>query len=425
MAVEARVISAGTLLAGYSDTGEAIFVENSALLVSDGRIADMGPTEELLNRYRNAVVERYPGHIMTPGFVDAHHHVGMTPLQMGSLDYPLELWVGSGAARRGLDPRLDTLFAAAEMLKSGITTVQHIQGSVGGPAENMLSIATKVIGAYEEIGMRASYCFNARDQNRIVHQDDEAFVSTLPADLKQLVAQYVKKRTVSRQDYLDLFDQLRRDWQHKDRVAIQLAPANLHWCSDEMLDLLWQKAVAADVPLHMHLVETKYQQEYARRRTGTTAVKHLQRLGMLGPRMTLGHGVWVSEEDIDILAQSGTCICHNCSSNMRLGSGKAPVNDYLQRGMTVALGIDEAGINDDRDMLQEMRLVLYQHREPGHKGRWPSASNVLRMATEHGAATTAFGMTIGTLKIGAHADFLLFDKAVLTRPFQDPEVPLI
>src|SRR5207249_7282000 len=88
-------------------------------------------------------------------------------------------------------------------------------------------------------------------------------------------------------------------------------------------------------------------------------------MGFLGPHLTLGHGVWLTEDDIDLVVETGTMICHNASSNLRLRSGVAPLNHFLARGVRVALGLDEAGINDDRDMLQEMRLVLRLHREPG------------------------------------------------------------
>src|SRR6185436_2143032 len=107
------------------------------------------------------------------------------------------------------------------------------------------------------------------------------------------------------------------------------------------------------------------QKEYARRRGGGTAVEYIDRFGLLGPRMTLGHGVWLNERDIQRLTETGTCVCHNCSSNFRLRSGVAALNKLEAAGITSAIGIDEAGINDDRDMLQEMRMVLRAHRVRG------------------------------------------------------------
>src|SRR2546426_1123827 len=173
---------------------------------------------------------------------------------------------------------------------------------------------------------------------------------------------------------LPAFPELRERWQSRARTRIQLAPANLHWCSDDALHALRDYAQTYRVGLHMHVLETPYQQEYAQRRTGTTAVRHLADLGLLGPQLTIGHGVWLTDADIDLVASTGTMVCHNASSNLRLRSGVAPLNPLLACGVRVALGLDEAGINDDRDMLQEMRLVLRLHCEPGMDDRVPTAA---------------------------------------------------
>jgi cytosine/adenosine deaminase-related metal-dependent hydrolase len=167
-------------------------------------------------------------------------------------------------------------------------------------------------------------------------------------------------------------------------------------------------------------VETAYQKEYARRRTGGSALQHLAKLGLVGPRLTLGHGVWLNEADIDLAAGSGTMICHNASSNLRLRSGVGPLNHWTARGVRVAIGLDEAGINDDRDMLQEMRLVLRLHRVPGMDPGVPTCPQVLRMATEDGAATTPYAGHIGTLEPGRAADLLLLSWKQVAHPYLDP-----
>jgi cytosine/adenosine deaminase-related metal-dependent hydrolase len=208
-------------------------------------------------------------------------------------------------------------------------------------------------------------------------------------------------------------------------VRIQLAPANLHWCSDEALKTLREYSGKYGVGMHMHLLETAYQKEYARRRTGTTAVRYLDAMGLLGPHMTLGHGVWLTEDDIERVAETGTMICHNASSNLRLRSGVGPLNHWTARGVRVALGLDEAGINDDRDMLQEMRLVLRLHRVPGMEDVVPTSAQVLQMATENGARTTGFGDTIGTLEAGKAADVVLVNWRQISSPYLDPQTSVV
>ena len=204
-----------------------------------------------------------------------------------------------------------------------------------------------------------------------------------------------------------------------------MAPANLHLCSDRALEMSGEYAARYDVPMHMHLVESAFQKQYAEWRTGTTALTHLHSLGLLGPRMTLGHGVWLTSEDIELAARTGTHICHNCSSNLRLRSGVAPLNRFEESGIHVAIGIDEAGINDDRDMLQEMRMVLNLHRDPGLDDQIPGAAQVLRMATEHGAETTPFAATIGTLEPGRAADMVLMQWDQIAGPYLDPRISAV
>jgi cytosine/adenosine deaminase-related metal-dependent hydrolase len=142
--------------------------------------------------------------------------------------------------------------------------------------------------------------------------------------------------------------------------------------------------------------------------------------------MTLGHGVWLNEADIDRVAETGTCICHNCSSNFRLRSGVAALNVFEAKGINTAIGIDEAGINDDRDMLQEMRMVLRAHRVPGMvDDDVPTMAQVFRMATSGGAKTTAFGKRLGVLAPGKAADLVLIDWRQIAFPYLDAETPVL
>jgi cytosine/adenosine deaminase-related metal-dependent hydrolase len=223
-----------------------------------------------------------------------------------------------------------------------------------------------------------------------------------------------------------LFEHLHARHAGKERVRIQLAPSNQQWCTDEGLAMLADSAEKHGVPIHMHLVETPYQKEYARRRGhGGTAVDHIKRFGLLGPQTTLGHAVWLSESDLDELAETHTNVCHNCSSNFRLRSGVLPLNRLEARGINTAIGLDDVGINDDQDMLQEMRLVLRAHREPGMDDRVPTIAQVFRMATSGGAKTTPYAAEIGALEVGKAADMVLLDWKQISYPYLDSEVPVL
>ena len=398
---------------------------DGAVVQEDGIITAVGTYEDLSRRYRDLPVTGTGRDILLPGFVNAHHHVGLTPLQLGSPDMPLELWWITRMICRSVNPYLDTLYGAFDMIGSGITTVQHIHGWVPGTATEVAAASEQVLRAYDDVGMRVSYCYAVREQNRLVYQDDATFVASLPDALRGPMQRWFDRFRMSLDEMLGLFESLHAKHSARRRIRIQLAPANLHWCSDHALDRLGQCAERHRVRLHIHLLETAFQKEYARRRTGGSAVAHLGRFGLLHERMTLGHGTWLTEADIALVAETGACICHNCSSNFRLRSGLAPLNAFEAAGITTAIGLDEAGINDDRDMLQEMRLVLRAHRTPGmDEADVPTVPQVFRMATAGGAQTTDFAGIIGEIAPGQAADLVLLDWDHIAGPYIDAETSL-
>ncbi|MBX9989974.1 amidohydrolase family protein [Phreatobacter oligotrophus] len=422
----ASLIRSHTLMTGVADRFTCETIDGGAVLQEDGVIAAIGSFAELSARHPTVPVVGTGRELVLPGFVNAHHHVGLTPVQLGSPDMPLELWFITRMVIRNLDLYLDTLYSAFEMVGSGVTTVQHIQSLLPGTATEVEAKIGEVIRAYEAIGMRVSYCYGVRDQNRLVYQADADLIASLPAELQDPMKRYFDRFRMNLDETMGLFGSLHARHQGKRRVKIQLAPANLHWCSDTALGRLAETSERFAAPMHMHLVETAYQKEYAARRGGGTAVDYLDRFGLVNERLTIGHGVWLSEPDIDRLAEAGSCICHNCSSNFRLRSGLAPLNAFEARGLTTAIGIDEAGINDDRDMLQELRMVLRAHRVPGMvEADVPTIPQVLRMATVGGAATTPYGETIGRLEVGKAADLVLHDHQAIAWPYLDAETSAV
>jgi len=419
------IIRGRHLVTGVRDRHHVDEIEDGAVLARDGIVEEIGPFADIRARHPDVRVEGDGRHVVMPGFVNGHHHIGLTPVQLGSPDMPLELWFVTRMVCRSVDLYLDTLYSAFEMIASGITTVQHIHGWLPGGLKEVEAGADDVIRAYDDIGMRVSYSFAVRDQNRLVYMDDDDFVETLPEDLRPAMRRHFGRFGMGLDEFMTMFEHLHSRNHNRDRVRIQLAPANLHWCSDTVLARLADYAERYNAPLHMHLLETAYQKEYARRRGGGTAIDYIDRFGLLGPRLTLGHGVWLNEDDIDRVAETGTHICHNCSSNFRLRSGLGALNVWETKGVNVAIGLDEAGINDDRDMLQEMRMVLKAHRVPGMDDDVPTSPQVLRMATSGGAATTPYGAEIGRLEVGRAADLVMIDWKKIAWPYLDPETPVL
>ena len=263
-------------------------IKDGAVLQEDGVIAAVGTYDDLHRKHPTVPVIGTGKEILLPGFVNGHHHVGLTPVQLGSPDMPLELWFITRMVIRNLDLYLDTLYSAFEMIGSGITTVQHIQGWMPGVLSDVEKRATETIRAYEDVGMRVSYCYAVRDQNRLVYQADEEFVASLPKELQGPMQRWFDRFKMSLDDAMDMFKSFHAQHHNKRRVKIQLAPANLHWCSDKALTLLSDASAKYDAPMHMHLVETAYQKEYAARRGNCTALEYIDRFGMVTNRLTLG-----------------------------------------------------------------------------------------------------------------------------------------
>src|SRR5688572_29090408 len=272
---------------------EARVIEDGAVFQRDGVIVDVGAYAELSKKHRADETIGTAEHVVLPGFVNSHHHLGLTPLQTGSPDYPLEHWWASRLAKRDVDLSLDTLHSASEMTESGITTVQHMHSRMNGPIANIEAGSNEIIRAYEHIGMRVSYSYGIREQNRFVYAADEEFVKYLPADLGSEVGAMLRAQTYPLEDNFALFESLHRTHESKERVRIQLSPTNLHWCSDKCLQIANDYCERFRIPMHVNWLERWFKKESPRRRTETTAGKHLRDLAVLGKHLTPGHGVWV------------------------------------------------------------------------------------------------------------------------------------
>eukprot|EP01037_Dinobryon_pediforme_P025930 gene25930-28271_t len=187
------LVEADHILVGFAPDGTPDLRADAALLVEAGTVREIGDAKDLARAHPQATRVGGPGRIAIPGLINAHHHVGLTPLQLGSPDHPLELWFASRLALRDVPPRLDTLYSAFEMVASGVTTVQHLHSRAPGGVDAVLGTAGTVIDAYREIGMRASYSFALRDQNRLVYEADEDFLARLPAELRPQLAAYFQR----------------------------------------------------------------------------------------------------------------------------------------------------------------------------------------------------------------------------------------
>ncbi|PYM06695.1 MAG: amidohydrolase [Candidatus Rokuibacteriota bacterium] len=423
-AVTSESLIRGRYLLQKSEPPETThLVDDAAVFQRDGVIVEVGPYAELRARHPETRELGSRHHLVMPGLVNAHHHGGLSNRLLGCADGPLELWLSEMWARRDVDPYLDTLWGCLHFLRSGVTTVMHNYVRWVPPAADTLAAsAGGILRAYAEAGLRVAFSVAMRDQRRIVYTDDEVFLASLPSALAWRLASRLGPAGLSRPDYFALFEHLlARHGQNRTAcVRILLSPSNLQWSSDEFLADIKRYAATYRTGIHTHLDETRYQHDWALRTLGKTPAAHLHGLGLLGPELSCAHGVWLTDGDLDLFADSGATICHNASSNLRLRSGTARLDAMLRRDIPVALGIDSNGLNDDHDMLQEIRLVSLLHRGVGHERSGPTPAHLLQMATANGAAACGFE-DVGTLQIGKRADAVLIDLERLAGPCGIPD----
>ena len=405
-------------------------VSDGAVLQLDGQIIEVGDYRDLRARHAEAELIGGPNYVVMPGLVNDHFHVGVTPFQLGTPDLPLEMWILARIGSRFVDPYLDQLYGAVQMIESGTTTVQVLHSAARGYRPVDLGVADKVVKAFQDSGMRVSYAPFIGDQNSMVAgpgggEDD--FASQLPRGLAQRYKSFMAGSYIPVEEALPALEDIFAKYGNNryERVRVTVAPADGHRCSNAMFLALKEIATKYSTGIHIHLQETLYQKLYGLRTWNKTPLRHLYDLGFLGPEVTCGHSVWATDEDIALMAETQTSVCHNASSNLRLQSGIAPLGRLLASGVRVAIGSDEAGLNDDKDLFQEMRLVLKLHRVPGVDNVPPTAYQVFQMATVNGAYASWFGDRIGTLEPGKRADMILLNLQNIEEPYLDPEVSIV
>ncbi|SCF03354.1 guanine deaminase [Micromonospora coriariae] len=396
----------GLLLAGgLVDLGAGRF-ERADVRVRDSRIETVGalspePGENCLDARRRIIV---------PGLVNAHTHSNEAWLRARFDNLPLETWLVHaypvGAVRQTPDEvYLRTALVAAEQLRCGTTSVVDCLYEPGGATVDSLAA---VVRAYRDTGIRALICLALADRPP---RFDRAAVE--PVDLVVLDEFRPAPAAAQVESALALAERFHRP---AEGISIGLAPAGIHRCGDELL----QRAAATGLDLHVHLAETRPQAADAAA-TGRSLVRRAVDLEFLGPRVHLSHAVWLSPQDIGWLAASGATVVHNPVSNLKFGSGLAPVPELLRHGVPVALGTDGVCSADGQDLLQAVKLAALLHKGSGDPAGWLGAAEAWHMATEAGARPAGDPEGIGRVASGRRADLTLFDldhPAFL--PFGDP-----
>lgn len=400
-------------------------LSDAAVRIEGGTIAEVGDWETLRARHPNARIVGSERVAIMPGMVNAHHHSnGVSAIQQGIQDRLLESWLISLSLGRRLTPRLATLLSAARLLRTGVTSVVDVH-SDRGTAAAYAANAGEALSAYEDAGIRVAFAAGLMTQCFLVSGagEDEGFLAGLPdGELRRVAARRLPPPdNLGEDDYLGIVDDLWRRYRGHDRIDVWYAPPGPQWVSDTLMQRIAEQAEARDTGVQTHVSESLYEMLHGPRYYGKPTVRHLFDLGVLGPRFSIAHGVWLTQPEVELMAETGAAVSHNPSSNLRLRAGIAPLNAMLAGGVTVGLGMDGTTINDDEDYFDEMRLAMRLHRTPRFDGPAPESSQVLQMATSGGARLMRKEDTIGAIAPGRAADLALVNLDRVAWPWVAPE----
>jgi 5-methylthioadenosine/S-adenosylhomocysteine deaminase len=364
-------------------------VMEASVSVRDGRIDAIGP--EPLEPH-DRVVDAGGGFLL-PGFVQTHIHLCQTLFRGYADDLKLMDWLRlriwpMEAAHRPASLRAAARLACAELLRSGTTSILTME---------TVHDTDAVFEAATEMGIRAVI--------------GKCMMDAPSADTPPRLREETRRS-------IDESLALHRRWNHSsnDRIRSAFAPRFAVSCSRQLLEAVASLSGSEAALVHTHASEHREEIEIVRHLSGMSNIEYLSDVGLAMPRLCAAHCVWVDEREREILAERHVKVLHCPGSNLKLGSGIAPVPEMLANGVCVSLGADGAACNNHLDMFGEMRLAATlqaMRMQPGAL----TAKQVLWMATRNGARTLGLDDEIGSIQVGRRADLIVIDR---DRPHLQP-----
>ncbi len=369
--------------------------EHYSVAIREGAIVDVLAQSEARSRYRAAEVVELGEHALIPGLVNLHAHAAMNLMRGMGDDLPLMRWLQETiwpAEGKHVSPafvRDGTLLAAREMLRGGITT-----------CNDMYFYPEAAAQAFDEAGMRAVVGIIMLD-----------FPTPYASDAD---------------DYLRKGLRTRDQWRDAPLLGFSVAPHAPYTVSDASFERVASLAAELDLPIHIHVHETATEISDGLAAHGVRPLARLERLGLLGPNLIAVHAVHLDETDLARLAHHGCSVAHCPTSNMKLGSGIAPLSSLVQRGINVGLGTDGAASNNRLDIFQEMRHAALLAKAVNCDASVIPAHRALHMATLGGAQALGLENNIGSITPGKRADLCAVSlSGPLMQPCFDPVSHLV
>jgi 5-methylthioadenosine/S-adenosylhomocysteine deaminase len=365
-------------------------LEHHAVAIGGGRICELLPVSQARDRYPGTPRIQLPGHALIPGLINLHTHAAMTLMRGLADDRALMDWLQNHiwpAESRHVSEafvRDGTLIACAEMLRGGVTCFNDMYFYPEAAAQAALAAGMRAVLGIIVIEMPSAYASDA-------------------------------------QDYLSKGLETRDALKSETLLSFCIAPHAPYTVSDKAFERIAMLEGVLDLPLHIHVHETRDEIEQSVSRHGVRPLARLQRLGLVDTNLIAVHATHLTDAEGALLAEKGCHIAHCPSSNLKLASGFEPPSLLLQRGVNVGLGTDGAASNNRLDLFMEMRLAaLLAKGATGDPTQLP-AHEVLEMATVRAARALGLEERIGTLAPGKLADMTAVDLGALElAPCYDP-----
>lgn len=356
-------------------------IKNGSVAIEGSRIVAVG---ERIKEKADIVIDAR-GKAVLPGLINGHTHLAMTLLRGFADDLPLDKWLSDKIwpMEKVMGPRdcyVGALLGSLEMIKSGTTCF----------ADNYFHM-DQVARAVITSGLRGVLSYGMIDRDDKKKMREEIRIG------RNFVKSFHGKA--------------------RGRILTMFGPHAPYTCSTECLLKVKELSRNFGVGIHIHLAESNEEVKQTMQRYGKRPVEYLDSIGFLGPEVLAAHCVWVSKKEIKMIKEKGVKPVHNPTSNMKMGSGIAPVPEMLGVGIPVALGTDGAASNNSLDLFKEMKLAALLAKVRNFDPTVLPAMKALEMATINGAVALGLQEEIGSLEEGKKADLIAVN---LKRPHLSP-----
>lgn len=411
MRTASMLVRGGQVVVSSTETIAAdILVEHGRIVAVEAGLADRLAATRGGAPLADRVIDA-SGHLVVPGLVSAHYHSHDVLLRGSFEPAPLETWYLAAPPpnypkRSREEVKARAMLGAVECLRGGITTVQDLCTIFPYDPDHVAAM----LEAYDEVGIRVTFAMQVADTpgQKGVPFWEEVF----PKEMHHALTASVQPIGAA-QRILELVEGELHRWRGRhERITWGFGPATPENCSTEFLQGLGALAERHDTRVFTHVCESKSMALNARwhyAQWGGSLIRYLEDIGLLGPRLTMAHCVWLAQDEIERVAASGAHVASNPVSNLKTKSGVAPIREFLEAGVKVGLGTDNCSCSDAQNMFQSMKMFCALAAVADPMPGPPLAVDALRAAIRGGLQPPRLGNDLGAIAPGKLADLFLVD----------------